>query len=47
MAAVLRMHIVQQPADHSYIRTTRRYYLSVHSGFFEDARKAVEVVMRT
>ncbi len=46
MAAVLPMHIVQELAGHSDIRTTRQYYLRVHPRFIEDARKAVEAVTR-
>jgi len=47
MAEVLPMYVVQELAGHSDIRTTREYYLRVHPGFIEDARKAMEAATRT
>jgi integrase len=47
MAEVLPMHVVQELAGHSDIRTTRQYYLRVHPGFIDDARKAMEALTRT
>jgi integrase len=40
------MHVVQELAGHSDIRTTRRYYLKVAPEFMEAARQAVEIVTR-
>lgn len=44
MAGALPMHVVQELAGHSDIRTTRQYYLKIHPKFFEDARKAVDAI---
>jgi integrase len=39
------MHVVQEIAGHSDIRTTRQYYVKVRPEFLEDARQAIETVI--
>ena len=41
------MHVVQELAGHSDIRTTRQYYVKVRPEFVEAARKAVEAVLES
>ena len=36
------MHVVQELAGHSDIRTTRRYYVKVEPELLDAARRAVE-----
>ena len=45
LAGVLPMHVVQELAGHSDIRTTRQYYVKVRPEFMEDARQAIEAVI--
>jgi integrase len=47
MAEVLPMHVVQELAGHSDIRTTRQYYLRVNPKFVEDVRRAMEAITQT
>ena len=47
MAEVLPIHVVQELAGHSDIRTTRQYYLRIYPRFVEDVRKAVEAMTQT
>ena len=44
MAGALPIHVVQELAGHSDIRTTRQCYLKVPTRFSDDASKAVEAV---
>lgn len=46
LAGVLPMYIVQELSGHSDIRTTRQYYVKVRPEFLEDARQAIEAVIR-
>lgn len=46
LAGVLPMHVVQELAGHSDIRTTRQYYLKVLPELLEDVRQAMEAVIR-
>jgi integrase len=46
LAGLLPMHVVQELAGHSDIRTTRRYYLKVAPELMEAARQAIEIVTR-
>lgn len=42
LARAMPMHVVQELAGHSDIRTTRRYYVSVQPELLDEARRAVE-----
>lgn len=42
LAGRIPMHVVQEFAGHSDIRTTRRYYIKVQPEFMEAAREAIE-----
>jgi len=42
LSRVMPMHVVQELAGHSDIRTTRRYYVSVQPELLDEARRAVE-----
>jgi len=44
LAGLLPMHVVQELAGHSDIRTTRQYYLRVAPEFIEAARQAMDAV---
>ena len=38
----MAMHVVQELAGHSDIRTTRRYYVPVQPELLDEARRSVE-----
>lgn len=42
LSRAMPMHVVQELAGHSDIRTTRRYYVSVQPELLDEARQAVE-----
>lgn len=47
LSGAVPMHVVQELAGHSDIRTTREYYVKVRPEFVEAARKAVEVTVES
>ena len=46
LAGSIPMHVVQELAGHSDIRTTRQYYVKVRPELLDKARRAVDALMR-
>ena len=44
LAGAVPMHVVQELAGHSDIRTTRQFYLRVQPQLLNDARRAVDAI---
>jgi integrase len=45
LSGAVALHVVQELAGHSDIRTTRRYYVKMQPEFIAAARAAVEVAL--
>ena len=47
LAGAVPLHIVQELAGHTDIRTTRKHYLKVRDEHVDSARRALDEVMRS